>query len=79
MSETLKKAGPYPGNLDQIKILAFGYDDYDVLCLDTLGKFMISFSCDGIDIIFRVGIDRWSNTNEYPRRLYIMGLGRDQR
>ena len=79
MSEILNKAGPYPGNLDQIKILAFGYDDYDVLCLDTLGKFMISFSCDVIEIIFRVGIDRWSNTNEYPRRLYIMGLGRDQR
>ena len=33
------KAGPYPGNLDEIKLLAFGYDDYDVLCLDTLGKF----------------------------------------
>ena len=25
--------------MDEIKLLAFGYDDYDVLCLDTLGKF----------------------------------------
>ena len=73
-----KKAGPYPGSLDKIKLLAFGYDDYDVLCLDTLGKFKLSALCGlYLNNHSRTGINRWLNQNEYPWRLYFMGLGCD--
>ena len=77
------KAGPYPGNLDEIKLLAFGYDDYDVLCLDTLGKFNKSrLSKANFGGLYcndnsRTGISRWRNQDEYPWRLYFMGLGCD--